>query len=188
MTRFGQDTFQITEGHDLTFGQLQRLPRDADALRAWLVGIAKHDLDPSAGTAVVDLNVENELSDLLVYPPVPPGVRAAAFRALAGMPGVTSIGPTQDELGRRGVGIEIHFAHALAVLGDGGPVAVAGKLTRRLVIDPNTSRVLADQTRVGNRSEPSIDRLILEVGWTNERPQEPALPGAVLRAGESSSA
>ena len=47
----------------------------------------------------------NELSDLLVDPPVPPGVRAAAFRALADMPNVKSIGPIRDELGRAGVGI-----------------------------------------------------------------------------------
>jgi hypothetical protein len=188
LTRFGQDTFQITEGHDLTFGQLQRLPSDPDALRAWLIRIAKHDLDPSAGTAVVDLNVENELSDLLVYPPVPPRVRAAAFRALADMPGVVSIGPTHDELGRAGVGIELKPAHAVAVFGGVSPVTAPAKLTRTLIIDPNTSRVLADQTTIGNRSEPSIDTLILEVGWTNERPQKPALPDAVPLAGEPLSA
>ena len=176
--RFGQDTFRITEGHDLTFGQLQRLPSDPEALRAWLIRIAKHDLDASAGAAVVDLNVENELADLLVYPPVPPRVRAAAFRALADMPGVMSIGPTHDELGRAGIGIELQPAHGVAVLGGGGPVAAAGKLTRTLIIDPDTSRVLADQTRIGNRSEPSIDTLILEVGWTNEKVQKPTLPAS----------
>lgn len=189
LMRFGQDTFQITEGHDLTFGQLQRLPTDADALRAWLVGIARRDLDPSAGTAVVDLNVENELSDLLVDFPVSPGVRAAAFRALADMPDVTSIGPTQDELGRPGVGIEIRGPHAVAVLGDGGPVtAQAGKLTRTLIIDRKSSAILADQTGIGDRSESAIDTLVLGVGWTNERPHEPALPGAAPRGGEMSSA
>lgn len=185
VTRFGQDTFRITEGHDLTLGQLQRLPADADALRAWLVGIARHDLDPSAGTAVVDLNVENELSDLLVDFPVPPGVRAAAFRALADMPGVTSGGVRRDEIGRLGFGIVIHGPRALAILGGGNPVtARAGKLTRTLIIDPKTSHILEDQTRIGGRSEPAFDTLILEVGWTNGRPHKPALPHAAQRAGE----
>jgi len=188
LTRFGQDTFQITEGHDLTFTQLQRLPRDPDALRAWLSRMARHDLDPSAGTAVVDLNVENELSDLLVYHPVPPRVRAAAFRALADMPGVVSTGPTHDELGRAGIGIELKPEHAVAVLGGGSAVTGPGKLTRMLIIDPHTSHVLADQTRIGARPEPAIDTLILDVGWTNERPQRPAVPAAVPPAGEALSA
>jgi hypothetical protein len=185
LTRIGQDTFQITEGHDLTFKQLQRLPGKPAALRAWLVRIARHHLDPSAGTAVIDLNVENELSDLLVYYPVPPRVRAAAFRALAGMPGVVSTGPTHDELGRPGVGIELKTEHAVAVLGGGSAVAATGKLTRTLIIDPATSHVLADQMRIGDRSEPAIDSLILEVGWTNERPHNPAFPDAVPPAREA---
>jgi hypothetical protein len=179
VTRFGEDTFQLTEGHKLTFGQLQRLPEDPDALRAWLVGIARHDLDPSASAAVVDLNVANELSDLLVDFPVPPGVRAAAFRALADMPNVASIGPMRDELGRAGVGIEIgtRGVDAIAVLGDGSPVvAPAGELTRTLIIDPDTSLVLADETSIGNRSDPFSDTLILGVGWTNQKPHKPALP------------
>jgi hypothetical protein len=178
VTRFGEDTFEVTEQHKLTFGQLQRLPEDPDALRAWLVGIARHDLDPSAGAAVVDLNVENELSDLLVDFPVPPRVRAAAYRALADMPNVTSIGPTRDELGRAGVGIEIGTPGDEVViyfLGDGGSVK-AGEFTRTLIIDPDTSRVLADETSIGNRSDPFSDTLILGVGWTSEKPHKPGLP------------
>jgi hypothetical protein len=184
LTRFGRDTFQITEGRDLTFRELQRLPSDPGALRAWLTRIARHDLDRSAGTAVVDLNVENELSDLLVYYPVPPGVRAAAFRALADMPGVVSTGPTHDALGRPGIGIELKPEHAVAVLGGESAVTAPGKLTRTLIIDPSTSHVLADQTRIGDRAEPSIDTLILEVGWTNERPHKPGFPDAVPPAGK----
>lgn len=183
LARFGQDTFQITEGQTLTFRQLQRLPQDADALRAWLVRAARRDLDPAAGVAVVNLNVESELSDLLVDFPVPPGVRAAAFRALADMPDVRSIGPTQDELGRVGVGIEIHGPHAFAVYSAGGLVAARpGTLTRLLIIDPKTSHVLADQTTIGRHSAPTIDTLIQEVGWTDGKPHTPLLPAAVPQA------
>jgi len=178
VTRFGPDTFQLTEGRKLTFGQLQRLPSDPDALRAWLVRIARHDLDPSASAAVVNLNVAGELSDLLVDFPVPPRVRAAAFRALADMPNVTSIGPVRDELGRPGVGIQIGFGvNAIAVLGDGSRfVGPSGKLTRTLIIDTQTSLVLADETSIGNRPQPVDDTLILGVGWTNEKPHKPARP------------
>jgi hypothetical protein len=77
----------------------------------------------------------------------------------------------------------------VAVLGDGAPVAArAGKLTRMLIIDQKTSGILADQTRIGDGSEPAIDTLNLGVGWTNERPHKPALPGTAPRAGEMSSA
>ncbi len=119
-----------------------------------------------------------ELSDLLVDPPVPPGVRAAAYRALADMPNVTSIGPTRDELGRAGIGIEIAEGVGwIAVPGDGGRVTgPASELTRTLIIDPHTSRVLADETSIGNRSDPASETLILGVGWTNEKPRRPALP------------
>ncbi|HEX3266090.1 MAG TPA: CU044_5270 family protein [Candidatus Limnocylindrales bacterium] len=188
LTRFGQDTFQIAEGHDLTFAQLQRLPTRAGALTAWLVRIARRDLDPSAGTAVVNLNVENELSNLLVDFPVPPGVRAAAFRALAGMPDVKSIGPVQDELGRPGVGIEIRSPHAVFVFGGGTVGARSGRLSRTLIIDPRTSRVLADQMRLGRSVEPAIDTLILNAGWTDRRPHRPEFPGAARRAGGTSAA
>ena len=177
LTRFGPDTFQLTEGRKLTFGQLQRLPRDPGALRAWLARIARHDLDPSASAAVVNLNVAGELADLLVDFPVPPGVRAAAFRALAEMPTVKSIGPARDELGRPGVGIEIGTGgvKVMAVLGDGSRfVGPSGKLTRTLIIDTHTSLVLSDATSIGNSSEPAGDTLILGVGWTNGKPHKPS--------------
>jgi hypothetical protein len=181
--------FEVAEGHELTFAELQRLPEDPDALRAWLVGITRHDLDPSGSADVVDSNVIQILADLLVYPPVPPGVRAAAYRALADMPNVTSIGPTRDELGRAGIGIEIAQGPGwILVTGGAGPVTpgcgagqiqrrcAARRLTRTLIIDPGTSHVLADKASIGNRSDPVRGTLILGVGWTNEKPHKPALP------------
>jgi hypothetical protein len=114
--------FEIAEGHELTFAQLQQLPKGAAALRDWLIGMTRHDLDPSASADVVDYNVIQILANLLAYSPVPPGVRAAAYRALAGMPHVTSIGPTRDELGRSGIGIEIAIGSGWLVPADAGPV------------------------------------------------------------------
>jgi hypothetical protein len=186
--------FEVSEGlNKLTFRQLQRLPEHADALRARLIADARAHLDPSASAEVVNQNVANELADLLVYLPVPPGVRAAAYRALADMPGVTSTGPTRDELGRHGVGIDI--AEGKGNIAGLGLAAVpkpscsprctprelqrndakyAREITRSLIIDPDTSHVLADKMIVGKSSV--SDTLILRAGWTNEKPHKPSLP------------
>lgn len=181
--------FEVGEGHELTFGQLQRLPTSAGALRTSLLATTRHDLDRSASDEIVDSNVAQILANLLVYPPVPPGVRAAAYRALAEMPNVVSAGPTRDELGRSGIGIKISEGRGwVLVPGASGSLTCAGerthqrdqcageetKLTRTLIIDPATSHVLADETRIGNRAEPALDRVILAVGWTNEKPSTPS--------------
>jgi hypothetical protein len=169
--------FEVAEGRELTFEQLQQLPQKPEALRAWVVGAVKDDLDPSASPDVVDLNVAEILANLLVDVPVPPGVRAAAYRALADMPNVKSVGPTRDELGRAGVGIVIDVADRSHVVVPGGrPITDAGELTLELVIDPDTSYVLANQMNVANSPDPIGGTLILEVGWTDEEPHEPTLP------------
>jgi hypothetical protein len=174
--RVGQDTFVVADETELTFEQLQRLPADADALHAWVVDAVKDDLDPAASADIIDCNVADVLGNLLVDVPVPPGVRAAAYRALAEMPNVTSIGPTQDRRGRAGVGILVDAGDSAAVLFPGGHTFEPGELIRTLIIDPDTSHVLADQTDRGEGSELVNETLLLEVGWTDEEPQLPALP------------
>jgi hypothetical protein len=177
LTRVGDDTFVVSEGRELTFAQLQRLPEDPDALRDWVVDAAKDDLDPSVSADILDHNVAEVLAKLLVDVPAPPDVRAAAYRALADMPNVESTGPTRDELGRVGIGILIDAGGraVIFVRGAGGPYK-AGKLTLKLIIDPDTSHVLARQANVGSSSDPVSGTLILEVGWTDEKPHKPALP------------
>ncbi len=173
LTRVGEDTFVVVEGRELTFEQLQRLPDDPDALGKWVVDAVDDDLDPSASAEILDDNVAGVLGNLLVDVPAPPGVRAAAFRALADMPNVRSIGSIRDELGRSGIGILMDTAGIVVA---GGGQYKAGNLTRKLIIDPDTSHVLASQTSVGETSVPFSGTLILEVGWTDEGPHEPALP------------
>ena len=170
-------------GLQLTFRQLQRLyePRTAPGLAGRRRPAPPR---PSAGAAVINQNVAAELAGLLVYLPVPPGIRAAAYRALADMPNVTSIGPTRDELGRAGVGIKIAEGRGwIPVPGDPVrchdkyrcyPAAPARNIARTLIIDPGTSQVLADETTIGKSSY--SDTLILGVGWTNEKPRKPARP------------
>ncbi|HZA41969.1 MAG TPA: hypothetical protein VFA00_15250, partial [Actinomycetota bacterium] len=105
-----------------------------------------------------------------------PDVRAAAYRALADMPNVTSIGPTHDELGRAGTGILIDPGASARIVGRGSQVSETGKFSRMLIIDPDTSLVLADQISIDKSNDPAGSTLILEVGWTDEGPHEPALP------------
>lgn len=174
--RLGDDTFVVSEGPELTFAQLQRLPAEPDALLAWVVDAVKDDLEPSVSAETIDYKVGEVLANLLVDVPVPPGVRAAAYRALADMPNVTSIGPTHDELGRAGIGILIESGDMAGVVVPGGRTFEAGELTRNLIIDPDTSHVLASQASVGESSDPLSGTLILKVGWTDEKPHEPALP------------
>ena len=176
LTRVGEDTFVVVEGRELTFAQLQRLPDDPEALRDWVVDAVEDDLDPSVSADILDDNVAEVLANLLVDVPAPPRVRAAAYRALADMPNVRSIGPTRDELGRAGVGILIDAGDGAAIFVPRGGPYKAGKLTRKLIIDPDTSHVLARQANVGESSDPVSGTLILEVGWTDEEPHEPALP------------
>jgi hypothetical protein len=175
--RVGEDTFVVVEGRKLTFAQLQRLPDDPEALRDWVVDAVKDDLDPSASADILHYNVAEVLANLLVDVPAPPDVRAAAFRALADMPNVTSMGPTRDELGRAGVGIMINAGDWAGVVVPGGRRFKAGELTRTLIIDPDTSHVLSTQTSVGEGTDPISGTLILEVGWTDEEPHAPAWRG-----------
>jgi hypothetical protein len=172
----GEDTFVIADETEMTFKQLQQLPAEADALRAWVVDAVKDDLDPSASAEIVEENVASVLANLLVDLPVPPDVRAASFRALADMPNVTSIGTTQDELGRAGTGIVIDPGARAHIHVVGGGVSEVGEFSRILIIDPDTSHVLADQISIDKSDNPVGSTLMLEVGWTDEEPHEPELP------------
>ena len=83
-------------GRELTFRQIQRLPADPGALTRWIVtNAARHG--GKAGGPVPSKAQEREdifdsLDSLLSELPATPQVRAAAFRALAALPGVTSLG------------------------------------------------------------------------------------------------
>ena len=170
------DSFIIADENELTFEQLQRLPAEPDALRDWAIHAVKNDLDDSASTDLVEYSLADVLAGLLVDVPVPPDVRAAAYRALADLPNVTSTGPTQDALGRAGTGILIDGGDIEGYYLPRGGRFEAGQLSRMLIIDPHTSHVLAHQASVDDSFDPSRSTLILEVGWTDEEPHKPAMP------------
>jgi hypothetical protein len=74
------------------------------------------------------------VSALAMDLPVRPEVRAAAYKLLAGVPGITSLGRVTDATGRRGIAVA--FVHH----GDGG-----GTVQVRLIIDPATGSALAQE-------------------------------------------
>ncbi|MEV7007753.1 CU044_5270 family protein [Streptosporangium sp. NPDC051022] len=145
-------------GREMTFEQIRRLPADPAAL---LRRVAETVRDAPAGPS--DGVVADALSGLLWSKPSPPDVRAAAYRALAELPNVRYLGEATDERGRTGAA----FSFA--------PQAAMG-VRRTLIIDPRSSQVLSSTVTgqpgtVGDQVE-----LVLEAGWTDERPAVPALP------------
>jgi hypothetical protein len=75
------------------------LPRNPATLRARLMTGKVEGGPPGPGEAFT------QVGDLLRETDAPPALRAALYRAAAGLPGVKSLGTVPDELGRRGVGL-----------------------------------------------------------------------------------
>jgi hypothetical protein len=147
------------------FSALQKLPTDPKALRALA---ARNVAKPGMPYSLVEV-----LIGLLTDQPAPPKVRAAAFRALADVPGVRLLGPAADPRGRKG--------KALVYLSS---TPAAGQVKTQLIIDTRTSQVLATtisgsktvRTRSGAMKTmpvPPSTRLYLAAGWTNESPRIP---------------
>ena len=91
----------VTGGRLLSMQQIRNLPTDPEALRSFLL------VDRSAGGVDETQFLFDAGSQILTDLPVPPAVRAAAYRMLAALPGVRYVGPLDDPSGRHG--------HAIAV-------------------------------------------------------------------------
>jgi hypothetical protein len=80
----------------LTIRQLQQLPTDPAALKAKIVAINNRyehlNGVPDPGHVAIFMS----LTTLVAGTPAPSAVRAAAFRAIATLPNVTSLGPVKD--------------------------------------------------------------------------------------------
>lgn len=122
------------------------LPSDADAIYDEFEHDAERDT-PEPGVPL-DVQVTNGMfhhfSDVLREARATPEQRAAAYEALARVPGVILVGETTDHFGRRGVGVAIDIL-------DNEP---SGFLYRYvLVFDPETADLLEERREVlpGNR-------------------------------------
>lgn len=157
-------------GTDPSMAELQNLPSDPGELKA----LAERNVPriaPDAETGTAPITRAGYLLEafvgLLTRQPVKPEVRAAAFRVLAGLPGVASAGRATDGLGRKGVALE--FTQTTPQSGGTGI---------RLIIDPETSRVLAEQATADAKRKGGAKSTVhyLDAAWTNEAPAVPDLP------------
>jgi hypothetical protein len=136
-------------GTYMTFGQLQRLPTSPPALKAWIARSIERAFGLSG--SAVNGQVAVQLAYLLWFDPVPPAVRAAAFRALALLPDVKHLGA--------GDGGQVLLITGLNGLASNRPDA-----TMRLVVNPATAQVRS----VTDSSQGT--QTILAAGWTNRMP------------------
>ncbi|QKW32853.1 CU044_5270 family protein [Actinomadura sp. NAK00032] len=154
----GRKTFSVCD-RGMTFRQVQALPTDPGELRSALKRAIPRD-HPTAGRTPDEV-VKNCATDLLSFVPAPPKVRAATYRMLAAMPGVTTMGAVTDERGRKGVGLHVRVLREVA---------------DTLVIDPESSFVLST-SRTSPNVPGKVDKaLYLQAGWTDSAPRIPTLP------------
>ncbi len=141
---------------ELSFGQLQTLPTDPAALKAWIVKAIEHGKGSErVSKSHVREAIFDALTSLVSQLPAPPKVRAAAFRAMASLPSVRSLGAVRG--------------------GQGLLISLAGNQQARLVVEPATSRVhdtnffvTSDGAEVWLRT-PGSATVIAE--WTNRLPR-----------------
>ncbi|MGK5676064.1 CU044_5270 family protein [Micromonospora sp. URMC 106] len=152
---------------ELTLEQVRLLPTEPGALRGWVTDRIRTGKDTgyAAGSAQSDRMLFGYLSRLLLDTPAPPKVRAAAFRILADIPGVRSLGTVQDERGRSGQGVEFR----------------SGAETEWLIVDPATHRLLASKIVSTPKGVPASggkerSTLVLTAEWSDAAPQAPTLP------------
>ncbi|MGX2992743.1 CU044_5270 family protein [Streptomyces sp. JNUCC 64] len=141
-------------------GDLRDLPTGAAALRERVrTAVERKYQAPSAEVSRI---VTSTLVDLAVHLPTRPGLRAAAYRALALTPGVRSLGSLKDRSGRPGRGVAVP---------DGD-----GRTELRLVLDAETGAPLGTLTvavrAVDGRPEGAVLRYTTVVAqrWTGEAP------------------
>jgi hypothetical protein len=144
-------------GRELTFHQLQHLPADPAALTRWIVTNAARHGGKSGGPvpskAQEREDIFDSLDSLLSELPATPQVRAAAFRALAALPGVTS-------LGQVGGGQGVRFT-------------LLGGQQATLVIDPASGQIRATNFFVDNQGAEfwqKIPNATITGRWTSTLP------------------
>lgn len=120
---------------NLTFRQFQALPSDTAGLAAAMRREIRAEQVP--GGEQTDERMFDICTQLLKLDPITPAVRAAVFRVLATIPGVSLTGKVTDPLGRTGFGI---------TLTAGSGAEPPGAVEETLVIAPRTGSVLADES------------------------------------------
>jgi hypothetical protein len=119
---------------NVSYKDLRALPATSEGLRRYLEGLYARG-NGTEGTASDRSAWLLRQAGNLVTMPLKPGVRAAAYRVMAGLPGVRVVGHVTDPLGREGVGVEFPGTYRTAL----------GTTKQRLVIDASTGDLLSDE-------------------------------------------
>ncbi|WP_433216682.1 CU044_5270 family protein [Microtetraspora malaysiensis] len=142
----------MLKGAKVGFEDLERLPTDPEALKARIAELRGRDSDMAASEQRGDPTLT--LLALISELPAPSEVRSAAFRALAAMPGIESVGAVAG-------GQELRFPNP-----DGGPEI-------KLVVDPETAQVTRTnylQTNDGGLIWSGREFISVTADWTDQRP------------------
>jgi hypothetical protein len=132
----------------MTFGQLQRLPAGPAELKAWLLGYQRTYTRRTGLPDPEPVTLIQSLIELVALAPAPPQARAAAFRVMATLPDVTSLGP-------------VHGGQGLRISLSAGQHAA-------LVVDPSTSQTRAALTVAdGARTVSSVS---VNARWVSRLP------------------
>lgn len=163
----------LTNGEPMTPDRLGKLPATPEGLRDYLEAVIKKR---AADGSVPPLG-QGQSADLWLYDmgvhiimrfPVSPKVRAAAYRMIASLPGVTAVGEVTDPLGRRGRAVSIPRTT------DTGE----SEGVDRLVVDAETGLPLAlEHTNAPDPSRQGATgyyEAVIETRWTDEKPDLPA--------------
>lgn len=174
-------------GEYLTAEQIRALPSDPAALKQWLIGVIQKQNLPHKTVVELGESLFAGVQNLLFFNPITPQVRAAAYKVLAGMPGVTSLGAVKDGEGRNGVAVAITSNDTAQEqrADSGGPYAVS------IVFSPDTGDTLSFETRVLKPADylswvPKgalfSYRAVTEMRWTNDEPPAANTPSVVKRS------
>lgn len=161
------DTIAAVGPHNVTYADLTKLPSDT----AGLAKLFDRYYAQDGGSENAGDHTEwlwGQASGLIQLP-VSGDVRAAAYRIIADLPGIQSLGTVTDALGRTGVGVALPAA----------PQGDLGTARRELIVDPRTNTLLADETVLVTPSALAtaagltagtelIYQATTEIGWTNQ--------------------
>lgn len=153
--------------NNVDYAYLQRLPGTQSGLTALFDQLYQQDGNGEDADDRTGWMLQQAAG--LAQLPVSGNVRASAFRLIAALPGVQSLGTVTDALGRSGVGV------ALPAQAQGD----LGTSKQELIVDPRTNTVLAEETVIVTPSTLAsaaglTEGTVLnyqattEIGWTNQ--------------------
>ncbi|MFC4120630.1 CU044_5270 family protein [Nonomuraea zeae] len=142
----------VLKGAEVSFEDLERLPAEPEALKAWLTRLKGRDSAMTVSEQRGDplFSLLSLISEL----PAPPEVRAAAFQALATNPAVKSMGAVEG-------GQELRFPSSDTTW------------EIKLVVDPETGQVTRTNYLAGIDGSASLSTRFIKVttGWTDQPPR-----------------